>query len=386
MSAKRPRVKTHQKAPGRPVASRSLTLASENGQPLSPKQKAFNRLITRIEKLQSTLVSEQQQLDGAFAYFSAHVRPRRTKAIALRTELVLLLRPFLSDNRLRAADRKVLKTITITQLDDVLAVDPKPSGEIRELFQQLHGQSYDEALRDDMEAMRTEMQDMFGEMGLDVELSGFTPDMSEDDMAAQQAEFAAQLREQARKAMASAGPPQSKREARKAERQARIEEARKTTLSSIYRRLARVLHPDLEPDPAAREHKGAIMQELTAAHARRDLHTLLRLELEWIHHEGSDTSRLADDALAIYTEALKQQADQLEFELSMLREHPKYAEMMTVSEFGFPTIPHGPTEVKRLDYAIQMLSAGITRLKASDALEEVRQTVQQHRADVKRRW
>jgi len=372
--------------PQRPAAERSLTLRADAGRPLSPKQKAFNRLITRIERLQAQLATEQQRLDEALIHYAAHVRPRRTQVIALRTDLLLLLRPFLTDRRLKAPDRRILKTLAIAQLDDVLAIEPQPSIDVRELFEQLHGQSYDDAIHDDMETMRAEMEDMFGGLGLDVELSGFKPGMTEEELAAQTAEFAAQLRQQAEAASAATtGRPQSKREAREADRKQRIEDARKTGLSSIYRRLAKALHPDLEPDPEARERKGALMQELTAAHARRDLHTLLRLELEWIHHEGSDTARLADDALAIYTDALTQQASQLDFETSMLRRHPKYAEVVAVSEFGVPNILDGPTEAARLDHALEALSAGVERLQSEHALEEIRQTIALQRSDTRRR-
>ena len=47
------------------------------------------------------------------------------------------------------------------------------------------------------------------------------------------------------------------------------------------RKLAKELHPDLECDPAEREKKSRVMQEITAAYARGDLHALLQLELEW---------------------------------------------------------------------------------------------------------
>ncbi|MDQ3417913.1 MAG: hypothetical protein M3541_03900 [Acidobacteriota bacterium] len=52
-----------------------------------------------------------------------------------------------------------------------------------------------------------------------------------------------------------------------------------------------MLHPDLEQDPSLRERKTGLMQEVTAAHAGGDLHTLLRLELEWIDGDGPAAAR-----------------------------------------------------------------------------------------------
>ena len=55
------------------------------------------------------------------------------------------------------------------------------------------------------------------------------------------------------------------------------------------------MHPDLERDPAERERKSRVMQDITAAHTRGDLHALLQLELEWLVAAGSDATRLSLD-------------------------------------------------------------------------------------------
>src|SRR5262249_32289123 len=66
------------------------------------------------------------------------------------------------------------------------------------------------------------------------------------------------------------------------------EAARARTVAIIYKQLARVLHPDLEGDGGRRKEKLQLMQELTEAYRQRDLHTLLRLEMQWIENEGGD--------------------------------------------------------------------------------------------------
>jgi hypothetical protein len=79
---------------------------------------------------------------------------------------------------------------------------------------------------------------------------------------------------------------------------------RKDTLGAVYRRLVKELHPDLEPDPAERERKSRIMQNVTAAHARGDLHALLQLKIEWLH-PGVDAARLSRDKTAGVHRALE---------------------------------------------------------------------------------
>ncbi|MBN9411937.1 MAG: hypothetical protein J0H69_22560 [Burkholderiales bacterium] len=49
------------------------------------------------------------------------------------------------------------------------------------------------------------------------------------------------------------------------------------SLREVYRRVASALHPDREPDPAARERKTALMQQTNRAYAAQDLLGLLEL-------------------------------------------------------------------------------------------------------------
>ena len=66
------------------------------------------------------------------------------------------------------------------------------------------------------------------------------------------------------------------------------------------------------------------MQELTVAYSNNDMHTLLRLEAEWIQREEGEIDRLTEEKLAVYNETLKEQAQDLEQELRELPCHPRY--------------------------------------------------------------
>jgi hypothetical protein len=65
------------------------------------------------------------------------------------------------------------------------------------------------------------------------------------------------------------------------------EEFRKRSIAKLYKQLARVLHPDLEQDRGLQSEKVQLMQELTEAYRQNDLHTLLRLELQWIETKAA---------------------------------------------------------------------------------------------------
>ncbi len=168
------------------------------------------------------------------------------------------------------------------------------------------------------------------------------------------------------------------------QRSRRQEQLRKDSLGAVYRRLVKELHPDLEAEPAERERKNRIIQDVTAAYARRDLHALLQLELEWL--EGaSDAVRMSHEKLQTYTELLKQQARELDTEMESLPLHPRYAPLLIDAPFDLPMVVDGPREVERLDLEIEQIRSALARLSSSEGLDEVRGAVHEYREADKRR-
>jgi hypothetical protein len=78
-----------------------LVMNSQPGRPLSKAQRAFNRLVTKVEELRARLDREIHRLDKVLAYYGEHIHPRLQRQTALRKELVRALAPFLDGNRLK---------------------------------------------------------------------------------------------------------------------------------------------------------------------------------------------------------------------------------------------------------------------------------------------
>ena len=107
--------------------------------------------------------------------------------------------------------------------------------------------------------------------------------------------------------------PSARQQAREA-RQAAEEKAMSQTVRDVYRKLASALHPDREPDETERVRKTALMSEANTAYARKDLVTLMQIQLRAELADPTAVSRLADDRLAALTLLLKQQVAGLERE------------------------------------------------------------------------
>jgi hypothetical protein len=369
--------------PASPPA-RSLAIRPTRG-PLGKEARAFNRALGRVQALNHALDAEKRRLDRLLVFHAAEIRPRADRAAALRVGLVRALVPFLDDRRLTKGQHRVLGRILADQLDDVLLhVDEAPA-DLQALFERLHDISYGQALQDDLEEARAGMAAILDEFGFDVELPQLRTDMTEEDLAAAAAQLADELRRAEGSRSAAKQRPRGKAARAAEERARRHEQLRKVSLGAVYRRLVKEMHPDLEPDPAERDRKGRVMQDITAAYTRGDLHALLQLELEWLDPASGDAARLSGDKLRAYTELLKQQATELEAELQALRLHPRYAPLVVEGPFGFPTVIDGPREVERLDAVAEQIRSALNRLSSNEALQEVRGAIREYRDSEKQR-
>jgi hypothetical protein len=347
------------------------------------RQRTFNRLLARVESLRIRRDAEKRRLDDLLAFHASHVAPRVRELLELRIQIVRSLRSFLLDKRLTSGDRALLHQIASDQVEWILAHDMSPPADICELFEQIHGVKVSDLAQDQLDAARAGFADFAAEMGLDLDVPELRVGMTDEELAASAAQFADQMQ---RAAEESANREQrsarriSKREAREQERIRRLEDARRNSIGVIYRRLVKALHPDREPDPAARERKVAIMQRVTTAHAANDLHTLLSLEIEFLHAESADVTRLAAETVEAYAQMLKQQAAELESECFELRLHPKYQTILVEDVLGMPRVIDGPAEVERLDFALSELRRATSLLTGANAIDHVRSLVREARA------
>jgi hypothetical protein len=362
-------------------ADRALVIHPTATRPLTKEERAYNRALTRVQMLRARLEEEKSRLDQALIFHATEVRPRVERAVALRSQLVRAIAPFLDEKRLKPGDRRVLRAILVEQLDDILASVEVLDSDLQRLFERLHGISYAQAVQEDIDEVRSGMAEMLDELGIDVDVPDLRADMSEEEMIAASAQLVDHL---SRAGEARSGdaqmPRKSKRELREEERARRLAQMRKDSIGAVYRRLVKVLHPDLERDAGERQKKSGMMQQVTAAYARSDLHTLLRLELEWISGAGGDTPRLSDEKLRAYTELLKEQAAELEAECQTLRLHPRYAVLIVDDDpFGAPRLIDGPREGARLDLVIEQISIGIERMTSGEPLRELSHAIQEYR-------
>jgi hypothetical protein len=356
---------------------------SHQKQVLSKQQQAFNRLVKRIEKLQAELKSTSVILDDKLDYYAANLHPLEKQATDIRVEIVKLIFGYYGQKKLFSAKEKSdLREILETQMGNIFSAGVSPDEELKKIFEKIHGIKYEEAAEEDFQEMKAEMENMFEDFGFDINLDGLHSKMTPEEMMAKMAEMQQEFNEQANNKQNKTDFKKTKKQQEKEEREKQVEEAKKKNINGIYRQLAKIFHPDLEPDETVRLEKEELMKQLTVANENNDLHTLLRLEMQWLQKEDNDPAKLSEEKLGIYNQVMKEQVADLEHALFELENHPRFAPLQKYALYPgqIKTINLG-REKGRIKDMLQDMGQSLTALKKSedDAVSEIKTLIKQFR-------
>ena len=315
-----------------------LVILKGGKQNLTKNQQAFNRLTQKIERLHNDIEKKQLQFDTALKIYGNDVHPIKTRLAAYRRQLVTILWNVFKSEKLSKTDQRHLKNILKDHVQELCTqTEGGPDEALKKMYAELEGESFEKVQERDKEIMKTEMEGLFDEMDMDIDFDNV--DMNDEKAVLekiseiQQKLFKRQEQEQEQFDQ----PRRKKKVTAKQQENERIrkaaDEMKQKNISTIYKQLAKLFHPDLEQDEERRAEKEVLMKELTAAYEAKNLHTLLTLELKWIHKENDHLESLSDEKLNIYLQILREQARDLEQEIYHMYQQPRYSALL--QEFGF---------------------------------------------------
>jgi hypothetical protein len=348
--------------------------------PLTKAQETFRTLLTRLETLRESVDAEEAELDATLRFYAAEIVPRVARRVALQKEFVRALAPYLNPAFFpRKPERLELREFMHELLDEIAKTEQGlTDDDLREIYGTVHSVGYDERERKTLESVKQGLAEMFAEAGLQADFSELDSATTEADFLARAEELTARVRKlkQAEDDAAHCGDTVHHSSGDEELRAA--EEARKRSIATIYKQLARILHPDLERDSERQKQKVALMQELTVAFRQNDLHTLLRLEVEWIEQEGSDVERLTEEKLGVYNQILSGQVEGLERRLRDLVFHPRYRPIL-VWKNRLAKPMDGPEKARELDESIAAFARSVSVMKAARTADDVRAAIGEFR-------
>lgn len=290
------------------------------GGKLSPEQTRFNKLVARVESLTHDIEAARALGDAHRPAFIQTIPPLESRCRELMREMIVFLDQRLqkkSQKGLTEKDRQLARELICS-----LAIGFAQSGDVamQAIFDAHSDQSLDEINQEDA----ADVQAMFDDV-----LKGDAPKLDPSATAEEIFRAGAERMREFEEAR------QEKRDARKIKRNQATRALKggqtaddpEAVLRALYRQLASKLHPDRARDPQAREQKNALMSQANAAYEKRDLMTLLKLQLTVEQLDSESIAGMAKEKMAALTHLLKEQVQTLEYELSQ-------AEGQLVQEFG----------------------------------------------------
>lgn len=322
-------------------------------QPLSPAARAFNLQLTRVDKL-------KVQLDELDALGQAHrvelhrwVTPLQQRQRERMRELALGLAGSLQGKALsRLQQEKATKLLcTLAQ-----ALAEEGDAHMAALHDRHSRQTLAQKKQAAADALRERLEAVLGEP-----LAGSDEALSMDELlragmarlrgSRDEQQAQRQAKAKARKARQKSGVKQDEAQAQEADAE--------TQLRTLFRQLASALHPDREPDAQERLRKTALMSEANAAYGRKDLVTLMQIQLSAELADPAAVSRLAEDKLAALTLLLKQQVAGLERERAA-------RQGQLAGEFGLPAgqVANPNTLKQHLLALVDALESAVAQLES----------------------
>ena len=331
---------------------------------LSKAQKEFNRLTSRIAKLEREVSSFRDAATRLRQRVQNEYRPLQARHNNERAALVRQLDQAFDAYKLTKTERNKIIDLIVNNCYDLLERGyadlqpifdkhcPPPETEVEEA----------EADRETSEMMKQLFTLRFGiefDPAVDVSTKEKFHAYVDQKMAEQEALFAEEDAQEAeRHAKRKKSPKQQAAEEKKLAEEKNITKS----VRSLYMDLVKALHPDREPDEAEKKRKTGLLQQVTAAYEANELLTLLRLQLELQRIDQSHLENLAEDQLRHYNKLLREQARELEDKL--------YQEQVDLS--GFTKQPfYMVSTPAAMEVDFQRQKAGLeakTRLLAAEVL------------------
>ena len=299
----------------------SLARVLAQSRPETRAQLAFQRLVAKIEARREQLRQWQAYIERHNRRVAAEYEPMRQQLRAVQRQMVFLIDELLNQaaavSRLKRPQRAKLRQLLMNLLHALL--DDADDHALVALHDKYSEVSLGQIRASELEATADILKDV---LGLDVdtaEAAGSPAELLRQAQKLMEDRVAEDARqEEAWQAERAAG--RSKAGAAKANAaQARREKAaREVSLSlrEVYRKLVSALHPDREPDLAARQRKTELMQRVNQAYDASDLLTLLALQLEIEQIDAAHLANVTPQRLAHYVEILRGQLADLEAELA----------------------------------------------------------------------
>lgn len=340
-----------------------ITITTSGTKKLTHAQDRFNKLTARIEKLENELVEKEKSLQYVMNHFSKNMEPLIESDARNKIQLAFLVEEKMLSAKLSKKAQAQAEELIIHLLNEAFTEVIANEEEIS-LYNRFADLSYEDEKELELTFRKGEMEALFSQERIDIDLTDIDIE-NEEEIAKIMAEFQEKRQnKQLEDNQKEAENPKKKTKkeiVRENIEKAKIE-AQNKSLKSIYISLSKALHPDMEADPAEKLKKEELMKKVTVAYQEKNFPLLLQLEMEWIHQTSEHLNKLSDDKLNIYIEILLDRERELQAEIFMLQQHPRFQKVRDYAYMNEKSAIRSINSDKKLLLANETLFKTITRV------------------------
>ena len=365
-----------------PKTSQALSVQPGTPPKLSKAQRDFQRLSQKIEKLRTKLERKTEEFREALRFLGSELHPLDLQVADRTKQTIRLVFPHLSGPRHgKNWERRLKQCLQIQLLTVVRLEGDLVDDDLKEIFEFVEGKTVEQSKQDELDATQAAMEQELKDVGLD-------PGILKSD-APLTPEQIQEMLDQVEQRFGEGAPPEPPKSARQLAREKARAELRSKDLGSLFKQLAKLLHPDLEQDPVLRLQKEADMKELNQAYENENLHLMLQLEAKWIVREQGNL-HLSGTKLTIYNEVLREQVEELEMDLEDLPFDPRFATLrpyldpftgeLEIDQFG--ALQFRRQVVSRMDQMIRWLRGPNSVNAVKSLLDDLDQSFPRRRGPI----
>ncbi|QIO09555.1 molecular chaperone DnaJ [Acinetobacter lanii] len=316
----------------------------QTSEKLSAQQKKFNRLLEKIEQLETMLEEWQQaqkkvqqnandelfplycqwhqvlfnQLETLWQYKNTH-KIARTYLEHLDEKISILASQLLDNPNLSTEQHELV--VNVAQSYELIEESSHIEGENVHNFDHLHQADDADGMMQN-QVMKEILAEQFGvpvdwlDFDLDIDNLDDFMQKVKDKLDREEADFIKnQLNDKERDEYQKFAEKEKKKILKK---QAQLEEAKKMaelSLKKIYLKIAALIHPDREQDEQKRIEKTELLQKANAALEEKDLLALLKLRIFTAQGDQEQATKIANEHLKSYNLLLEEKVEKLQFEI-----------------------------------------------------------------------
>ncbi len=322
-------------------------------QALSSAQTEFNRLMKRLENARAKHAREKVKLDDMLRVTSRELVPLVETFNQTDLEILREVAGAFDTVRLSRIRREGLEDLVCRKaenlLHDQVGMSEKDLAELEALigkFDSPEDELSDEDEAEEFDFLRGMMESVAAQAGLDLDLTDLDPGMVPEEFEGVVHERLQEAADKRENGPQKPGRKKTKAQIGKERRLKEQEEAKKRDLKSLYKQLAKALHPDLETDATLKSHKEVWMKRLTTAYSGGDLRELLQIEMEWLGEEATNLASAGDKKLKVYSAVLKEQIAEQKRQTDWLIDEPQYFALRRFTD-PYTGKPGNPARIRK---------------------------------------